>query len=234
MADGPASTRDLVFISYSHADEPPWLGHLRIILKPYVRQGKLQEWSDPYIRVGDTWRREITTALARTRIGVCLVSPNFLASDFIDAEELPPLLAAAAAGEVTIVAIPISSVDPSITRFAELQWGRDPQRPLDKLKRPDRNAALVAIVKKIAEAAGTAQETAARPQETLTGGAGGDWLETATRQADAAAREPMTRQPPRLRRCTRCPHRHQHRERHCRHGWRPSPAARWDPSPPGR
>ncbi len=189
MADGPASTRDLVFISYSHADEPPWLDRLQIVLKPYVRQGKLQAWSDPYIRIGDTWRREITTALARTRIGVCLVSPNFLASDFIDAEELPPLLAAAASGEVIIVAIPVSSVDPSITRFAELQWGRDPQQPLDKLKRADRNAALVAIVKKIAEAAGTAQEKASRPQQTLTGGAAGDWLEIARQHAEAVARE---------------------------------------------
>src|SRR5215472_12274698 len=73
--------RDLVFISYSHRDQD-WLEWLKIYLRPFIRKN-LQVWLDPYIAVGDDWRREISTALSRTCVGVTLVSGNFLASDFI-------------------------------------------------------------------------------------------------------------------------------------------------------
>ena len=79
--------RDLVFISYSRPDRD-WLEHLLIFLKPYTRRN-LKIWADPYIQVGDEWRRDISTALSRSCVGVLLVSYNFLASDFIDKEELP-------------------------------------------------------------------------------------------------------------------------------------------------
>src|SRR5438067_1961243 len=54
----PASAgepRDLVFISYSRPDRD-WLEHLLIFLKPYTRRN-LKIWADPYIQVGDEWRR---------------------------------------------------------------------------------------------------------------------------------------------------------------------------------
>lgn len=156
-ADGGTATRDLVFISYSHADEPPWLGRLRILLKPYIRQGRLSDWCDPYIKVGEQWRREIKGALEHARVGVFLVSPNFLASDFIAEEEVPPLMQAAAAGDVTIVAVPIRWVDINVTPFQDYQWARDPKRPLDQLKPAKRNAALVEIVKVIAAIAAPAE-----------------------------------------------------------------------------
>jgi hypothetical protein len=37
---------DLVFISYSHAN-PEWRDRLMLLLKPFVRQGRLQVWADP-------------------------------------------------------------------------------------------------------------------------------------------------------------------------------------------
>ena len=61
----PAGTlRDLVFISYSHSDKV-WLDRLLIFLKPYTRQN-LKIWADPYIKVGDKWRRNISEALSQT------------------------------------------------------------------------------------------------------------------------------------------------------------------------
>jgi TIR domain len=76
-----AGARDLVFISYSHHDQV-WLERLLIFLKPYTRQN-LQVWADPYIKVGDRWWRNISEALSRACVGVLLVSPNFINSDFI-------------------------------------------------------------------------------------------------------------------------------------------------------
>ena len=59
----PGTVRDLVFVSYSHAN-PDWRDKLLVLLKPFVRQGQLQVWADPYIKTGDLWRRNIDEALA--------------------------------------------------------------------------------------------------------------------------------------------------------------------------
>jgi hypothetical protein len=83
---GIRNSSHLIFISYSHRDRD-WLGHLQVFLKPYTRQN-LKIWADPYIEVGGRWRRDIAAALCRSRVGVLLLSPDFLASDFIYSEEL--------------------------------------------------------------------------------------------------------------------------------------------------
>ena len=55
--------RNLVFVSYSHKDAD-WRDRLSTFLKPYTKQGRLNVWADPYIQVGDEWRRNISAALA--------------------------------------------------------------------------------------------------------------------------------------------------------------------------
>ena len=80
-----------VFISYSHKDVK-FLNSLLEFLKPLTRQGLIQAWSDKQIEPGSQWLKEINRAVANAKVAVMLVSPSFLASDFIHEGELGPVL----------------------------------------------------------------------------------------------------------------------------------------------
>jgi WD40 repeat protein len=142
------AARDLIFISYSHL-ERDWLDRLLVFLKPYVGPN-FEVWADPYIKDGADWRRDITKVLGRSCVGILLVSPDFLASDFIRKEELPPLLAGAEAGTISLFPIPISASNYKATPLRDHQFAHPPSRPLDGMPRPRRHAALVRITEKIA------------------------------------------------------------------------------------
>jgi WD40 repeat protein len=142
--------RDLVFVSYSHSDRD-WLTRLLVFLKAFTGPN-FRVWADPHIKVGDEWRRDISGAMSRACVAVLLVSPDFLASDFIRNEELPPLLEGAKAGTITLFPIPISASNYRATALTHYQFAHPPERPLDRMPRPRRHAALVEITEKIVKA----------------------------------------------------------------------------------
>lgn len=84
-------TRQNVFISYSHQDRD-YLDRLLVHLKPLEKEGLIDLWVDTRLRAGDRWKKEIEKALNRATVAILLVSADFLASDFITDNELPPIL----------------------------------------------------------------------------------------------------------------------------------------------
>jgi hypothetical protein len=150
MAPSPSpSTRTKVFISYSHKDKK-WLERLQQHLKPLERDGLLDRWDDTHIKPGQIWHDEIQRALETARVAVLLVSADFLASDFIAKDELPPLLAAAKDQGTFILPVIVSASlfgdTPSLSQF---QAVNTPDRPLNGMSRADQEKILVQVAKTI-------------------------------------------------------------------------------------
>jgi tetratricopeptide (TPR) repeat protein len=86
-----APTKPTVFISYSHRDEV-WKDRLLPQLRALEQAGRIVVWHDRKIDGGDKWYPEIQEAMERAAVAVCLISPDFLSSDFCVKEEVPYLL----------------------------------------------------------------------------------------------------------------------------------------------
>ena len=144
--------QNLVFISYSHADAK-WLTRLRVHLKPLERHGVIVSWDDTKIKPGTEWREEIRNALERARVAVLLVSADFLASDFIATNELPPLLQAAEAHGTLMLPLILDHCRFEKTEgLSRFQAVNDPSKPLATLDRSHREAWFDKLSRTIEEA----------------------------------------------------------------------------------
>lgn len=123
------ATRSTVFVSYSHKDKA-WLERLHVHLKPLEREGKLDRWDDTRIHTSQRWREEIRKAIDAARVAVLLISADFLASDFIATDELPPLLSAAEDEGVAIMSVIVKPCrfkqTPSLEQFQAVNPGLKP------------------------------------------------------------------------------------------------------------
>ncbi|MBF0217155.1 MAG: tetratricopeptide repeat protein [Candidatus Omnitrophica bacterium] len=149
----PISYRTQVFVSYSHKDAA-WLDKLREHFAPDIRNGRLDYWDDRRIETGDRWRIEIDEAVRHARVALLLISPNFLASDFIMREELPRIIEAAKDG-LTVVWIPLSGTfdgplaPPELRPITDIQAAAATATPLEKLQEPSLNATLLDVCRQV-------------------------------------------------------------------------------------
>jgi hypothetical protein len=157
--------RTSVFISYSHEDKK-WLDKLKKMLVPLERMGTITTWDDTKIKGGADWRKEIDEALSSARVAVLLVTQEFLTSRFIADSELPQVLQAAEREGLTIlwVAVEHSFYEP--TAIAKYQPANNPRKPLESLRRWQRNKELVNICKQIYQAATTERVSETLPKVT--------------------------------------------------------------------
>jgi len=144
--------RNKVFISYSHKDHD-WLTRVQIHLKVLKNLGiEVNLWDDTQIKPGNKWREEIQKALAEAKVAILLVSTDFLASDFIGNDELPPLLKAAENDGATIIPVILKPcLFAKHPKLAEFQAVNDPSKPLSKLPEDEQDDILVKLAERITE-----------------------------------------------------------------------------------
>jgi TIR domain len=118
-------SRTNVFVSYSH-DDREWLDRLSQHIAVLERRGLVDFWSDGRIAAGADWEQSIETALSDAKVAVLLVSPAFLASEFIWKREMPRVVAHATQG---MDALPLI-VRPCAWRLEE-ELARLQARPTD-------------------------------------------------------------------------------------------------------
>ncbi len=143
-----------VFISYSHRDKK-LMEELLTHLKPYVRSGSVTPWSDKQIAPGLKWPAEIQTARDQSTVAVLLVSPDFLASDFIHDHELGPFLKRAEEGGFKILWVQIRASSYKETRLEAFQAVvSPPAKPLAEMRtRAERDPAWVQLCEEVKRAA---------------------------------------------------------------------------------
>lgn len=135
--------RKSIFFSYSHKDRE-WLQEVRQHFT-FVPEQELTLWDDMMIRPGQDWDNEILSYLIRSRAAILIITPQFLASDYIRNHELPFLLAQHRAGNLRIFWLVAEHVDLTGVELLGLQAAHDPMQPLVTLSASERNTVLANI-----------------------------------------------------------------------------------------
>ncbi len=117
----PSDTEPVrIFYSYSRRDE-----RLRKELEDRLallkRQGQVQDWHDRQIVPGQDWAHAIEQNLGAADIVLLLVSPAFIASDYIWDKEMARALERHEAGEARVIPIIVRPVDWHGLPFSKLQ-----------------------------------------------------------------------------------------------------------------
>lgn len=148
----PSIKRDKIFISYSQKDKE-WLERVQTHLKVLQNIGiPVNVWDDTTLKAGERWRVEIEKALASAKVAILLVSTDFLASEFISKNELPPLLKAAEDDGATILPVILKTcLFTKQKELAAFQAVNKPSEPLAKMSENDQEETLVALTERIME-----------------------------------------------------------------------------------
>lgn len=168
------------FISYAHSDNESsdpslrWLDRLLEMMKPLKLMNSVHAWSDKEIRQGDVWNDQIQEHLYQhTRAAVLLVSPAFLASDFIRTSELPvllhkyqtraqekrmkpmliiPVILRPCLFDVARFNFPDPLTGPESISLSIFQSANPPSGPLDSLNRSEQDEVLLSVARRLHEA----------------------------------------------------------------------------------
>ncbi|HEY5326136.1 MAG TPA: toll/interleukin-1 receptor domain-containing protein [Mucilaginibacter sp.] len=141
----PIQERNKVFISYSHFDSE-YLIDIQRHFKPFLSQ--IDCWDDSKIQPGQKWKDEIKKAIEGTKVAILLVSTDFLGSEFISTDELPPLLKAAEEnGAVILIVILKPCLFEEFEALNKYQAMNPPNNPVMKMNKTEVEELYVNLVR---------------------------------------------------------------------------------------
>jgi hypothetical protein len=138
-----------VFFSYAHEDEAH-RDALSTSLAMLRRLGRIREWHDRRITAGQQWRAQIMTELEAADVILLLVSPDFLASDFVWGEEVAVAMRRHQAGTARVVPIIIRPSNWQPAPFGSLQALPTDGKPVTLWR--NRDSAWLAVTEGISAA----------------------------------------------------------------------------------
>lgn len=109
-----------VFISYAHADET-YRDQLDKQLSILQRAGIVEIWHDRRLVAGEEWDHGIKSELERADLILLLVSPDFIASSYINDVEIARAMERHNAGTACVIPIILRPCKWEIAPFAKLQ-----------------------------------------------------------------------------------------------------------------
>ncbi|RXG31867.1 toll/interleukin-1 receptor domain-containing protein [Leeuwenhoekiella marinoflava] len=137
--------RAKVFVSYSHFDKE-YLTEIQRHFKPF--KNLIDFWDDSKIKPGQKWKEEIKKAIDETKVAILLVSTDFLGSDFISTDELPPLLEAAEKEGAVILTIVLKPcLFEEFDDLNQFQAMNPPSRPVSKMDLNEKEELFVNLVR---------------------------------------------------------------------------------------
>lgn len=150
----------LLFFSYSHKDEA-LRDELQTHLTALQRQGILEMWHDRRIGAGKEFNNEISQHLEKADIILLLISPDFIASDYINDVELKRAMERHENGEARVIPVILRPCSWKRLRFGKLLATPTDGVPVTKF--PTLDDAFLEVTEAISEAAeelGTVGDTA--------------------------------------------------------------------------
>jgi len=144
--------RNQIFISYAHKDEQSWIEKIKKSLKQSFRDTDIPIWDDTQIKTGENWHNKIQEAISMAKVAILLLSIEFLASEYIQNNELIPIFEAHKNNEIIIAWIPIkhSNWDSPKYPFRSIKSLVDnPEIPLSSRSSTEQDEQFVQIAKKV-------------------------------------------------------------------------------------
>lgn len=144
-----AKNRTKVFISYSTKDED-FLAAFRVHAK--TLENEIDFWDAIQLKPGEIWDEKIKATISACKVGILMISPNFLASDYIQTTELDALLDKAANEGANIIPVYLRPCyierHPQITKY---QGINNPRYPLSRLSRDEQDEYWVELLKTVSK-----------------------------------------------------------------------------------